>query len=72
MSGRSKKVSKAALPLQPLMKKKKHFQRLEEHQKAMNKVKELLIRPMIRTHFDLKLPTILKCDSARKKEWVVL
>ena len=40
---------------------------MEEHQKAMDKVKELLVSPMIRTHFDPKLPTILECDSARRK-----
>ena len=33
----------------------------------MEKVKELLVSPMIRSHFDPKLPTILECDSARRK-----
>ena len=31
MSGHSKEVSQASLPLQPLMKKKNTFQRIEEH-----------------------------------------
>ena len=39
---------------------------MEEHQKAMDKVRELLISPMIRTQFDPKLSTILECDSARR------
>lgn len=40
---------------------------MEEHQQAMEKVKELLVSPMIRTHLDPKLPTILECDAARRK-----
>ena len=67
MSGHSNEVSEAAQPLQPLMKKKNVFQWMTEHQEAMDKVKKLLVSPMIRTHFDPKLPTILECDSARRK-----
>ena len=67
MSGHSKEVSEAALPLQPLMKKKNVFQWMTKRQEAMDKVKKLLVSPMIRTHFDPKLPTILECDSARRK-----
>ena len=67
MSGHSKEVNQAAQPLQPLMKKKNTFQWMEEHQQAMEKVKELLVSPMIRTHFDPRLPTILECDAARRK-----
>ena len=33
----------------------------------MDKVKELLVSPMIRIHFDSKLPTILEWDSAQRK-----
>ena len=33
----------------------------------MEKVKELLVSPTLSTHFDPKLPTILRCDSARRK-----
>ena len=58
MSGHSKEVSEAALPLQPLMKKKNTFQSMEEHQKAIDKVKEFIVSPMIRTHFDPKLPIL--------------
>lgn len=43
MSGHSEEVSEAALPLQPLMKKKNTFQWMEEHQKAVEKVKELFL-----------------------------
>ena len=72
MSGHSKDVGEATLPLQTQMKKKNTFQRMGEHQNSMHKVKELLFSPMVRTHFDPKLPTILECNSALKKEWVIL
>ena len=64
MSGHSKETSEAALPLQPLMKKKNMFQWMKEQQIALKRVKQLLVSPMIRTQFDHKLPTILKYDSA--------
>ena len=35
--------------------------------KTMDKVKQLLVSPVVRSHFDPKLPTILKCDAARRK-----
>ena len=41
MRGHSNEASEAALPLQPLMKKKNMFQWMTEHQEAMDKVKEL-------------------------------
>ena len=49
------------------MKKKNTFQWMEEHQHAMENIKEFLVSPMIRTHFDPRLPTILECDAARRK-----
>ena len=49
------------------MKKKNVFQWMTEHQEAMDKVKGLLVSPMIRTHFNPKLPTICERDSARRK-----
>ena len=39
MSGHSKEISEATLPLQRLMKKKNTFHCMEEHQKAMDKLK---------------------------------
>ena len=45
ISGHSKEVSQAAQPLQPLMKKKNTFQWMEEHQQAMEKVKDLVVSP---------------------------
>lgn len=40
---------------------------MEEHQEAMDKVKGLIVSPIIRAHVDSKLPTILEYDSARRK-----
>ena len=65
MSGHSKEVSGAAVPLQPLMKKKNEFQWLPEHQEAMEKVKNLLTSPPMRQHFNPALPTIIECDAAK-------
>ena len=40
---------------------------MEEHQQAMEEVKEIMTNFPLRTHFDPKLPTIIETDAARKK-----
>ena len=45
MSGHLEKFNEAALSRQPLLKKKKNSQRVEEQQSTMDKVKELLPSP---------------------------
>ena len=40
---------------------------MEEHQRAMEEVKEIMTNFPLRTHFDPKLPTIIETDAARKK-----
>lgn len=40
---------------------------MSEHQETMDTVKELLLIPVIRAHFDPKLPIILECSSDRSK-----
>ena len=52
LTGHSKKLIQAALPLRPLLKTRKEFQWMEEHQNAMEEVKKLMVQFPIRVHFD--------------------
>lgn len=67
MSCHSDEIGGSAVPLQPSMRKKHIFQWMSGHHEAMDKVKNLLVSPPTRQHFDQALPTIIECDVAKGK-----
>ena len=61
----STELTAAAEPLRDLLSTKNDWKWTEVHTSAIDKVKEVLSSPLVLAHFDIKKPTMLRCDGSK-------